>query len=149
MHMSIHFIRMMLEAYTEGCKPLCQEMQIPQTAFDILMFLANNPTYKTARDIVAVRGLKANLVSINVDRLVQEGFLERIPDQKDRRKTILNCTKRAWPIVERGRQFQQTFLEHLFEGVEEAELAAFGRVMEQVKDNLAQAQKEGQSKWNC
>ena len=42
----------------------------PQTAFDILMFLANNPEYKTARDIVEIRKIKANLVSVNVDRCV-------------------------------------------------------------------------------
>ena len=32
-------------------QPLCHELKLPQTAFDILMFLANNPEYKTARDI--------------------------------------------------------------------------------------------------
>ena len=35
------------------------------------------PDYKTARDIVEVRHIKANLVSMNVDKLVQEGYLER------------------------------------------------------------------------
>ena len=34
-----------LEEYEEMCKPFCKKMNIPQTAFDILMFLANNPEY--------------------------------------------------------------------------------------------------------
>ena len=42
------------------------------------LFLANNPDYKTARDIVEVRHIKANLVSMNVDKLVQEGYLEPV-----------------------------------------------------------------------
>ena len=61
------------QAYNAMCKPLCQELKLPQTAFDILMFLANNPDCTTARDIVEIRKIKANLVSVNVDRLVQEG----------------------------------------------------------------------------
>ena len=65
------------QAYSAMCKPLCQELKLPQTAFDILMFLANNPDCTTARDIVEIRKIKANLVSVNVDRLVQEGYLER------------------------------------------------------------------------
>ena len=65
------------QAYSAMCKPLCQELRLPQTAFDILMFLANNPDCTTARDIVEIRKIKANLVSVNVDRLVQEGYLER------------------------------------------------------------------------
>ncbi len=38
------------------------------------MFLANNSEYKTARDIVEIRKIKANLVSVNVDKLVNEGY---------------------------------------------------------------------------
>ena len=68
----IEFGRKTSAAYAALCKPLCQKLHLPQTAFDILMFLANNPGYQTASDVVEVRKLKANLVSVNVDRLVQE-----------------------------------------------------------------------------
>ena len=74
---SVEFANKTGLAYSAVCKPLCQKLHLPQTAFDILMFLANNPSYTTARDIVEVRHIKANLVSVNVDKLVQEGFLER------------------------------------------------------------------------
>ena len=119
---------------------------MPQTAFDILMFLANHPAYRSARDIVAVRGLKANLVSVNVDKLVREGLLERRPDQEDRRRTILVCTESARPVIERGRRFQQEFLEKLFRGVPEEDLAVFVRVMKKVRENLARMPKEGIAK---
>ena len=39
-----------IEGYGEMCSPFCREMNIPQTGFDILMFLANHPEYPTARD---------------------------------------------------------------------------------------------------
>ena len=52
---SIKFAHDLIETYSERCKPLCREIQMPQTAFDILMFLANNPEYNTARDIVEIR----------------------------------------------------------------------------------------------
>ena len=76
---SVEFANKTGLVYSAVCKPLCQKLPLPQTAFDILMFLANNPSYTTARDIVEVRHIKANLVSVNVDKLVQEGFLERRP----------------------------------------------------------------------
>mgnify|MGYP000258023511 CR=1 FL=1 len=76
----IEFGRKTSAAYAALCKPLCQKLHLPQTAFDILMFLANNPGYQTASDVVEVRKLKANLVSVNVDRLVQEGYLVREAD---------------------------------------------------------------------
>ena len=73
----IEFGRKTAAAYAALCKPLCQKLHLTQTAFDILMFLANNPGYQTASDVVEMRKLKANLVSVNVDRLVQEGYLVR------------------------------------------------------------------------
>lgn len=54
----------------------------------------NNPQYKTAADIVKIRGIKANLVSLHVERLVQEGYLERREVPGDRRKTELICTEK-------------------------------------------------------
>ena len=91
----IEFGRKISAAYAALCKPLCQKLHLPQTAFDILMFLANNPGYQTASDVVEVRKLKANLVSVNVDRLVQEGYLVREADPGDRRRTLLRCTEEA------------------------------------------------------
>ena len=44
---SIEFANKIGLAYGRACKPLCQKLGLPQTAFDILMFLANNPAYKT------------------------------------------------------------------------------------------------------
>ena len=140
---SLKFSHDLIETYGARCKPLCREIQMPQTAFDILMFLANNPGYNTARDIVEIRRLKANLVSINVEKLVQEGFLERIPDAKDRRKNVLICTENAKPVVEKGRQLQIDFFESLFNGINEESLRQFYGVSEKLRANLDNIRKEG------
>ena len=71
---SIEFAHNLFQSYRIRCNSFCHEMQIPPTAFDILMFLANNPAYNTAKDIVELRGVKANLVSVNVDRLVRKAI---------------------------------------------------------------------------
>ena len=125
-----------LQVYGALCKPLCQEIKMPQTAFDILMFLANNPEYSTARDIVEIRKIKANLVSINVDKLVQEGFLERQSIANDRRKTKLICTEKAQPIIYKGHKLQENFIEKLFENIDENSREIFKRTIENIEINL-------------
>ena len=79
-------------------KQVCKAYGIPETAMDILLFLANNPEYTSARDIVEVRNLKANLVSIHVDRLVRDGYLTRSEVPGDRRKHAL-ATSRIFPAI--------------------------------------------------
>ena len=140
---SIVFAHDLIETYSARCKPLCREIQMPQTAFDILMFLANNPEYNTARDIVEIRGLKANLVSINIEKLVKEGFLERMPDAKDRRKNVLICTENAKPVIEKGRQLQIGFFGNLFDGIDEESRRQFFGVIEKLRTNLDNNRKEG------
>lgn len=67
------------------------------------MFLANNPEYDTARDICRVRGIKANLVSFHVEKLVQEEYLQREPVPGDRRQVKLLLTEKSQTVVEQGR----------------------------------------------
>ena len=132
----ISFADKISRAYTRSCKALCHEMDIPQTAFDILMFLANHPEYKSARDIVEIRRIKANLVSINVDRLVQEGLLVRREVAHDRRKVELELTEKAAPIVERGRTVQKQFIDTMLQGIDETTLAAFRTALMQMEKNI-------------
>ena len=142
MNPSMEYAIKVSQAYNAVCKPLCQELKLPQTAFDILMFLANNPDCTTARDIVEIRKIKANLVSVHVDRLVQEGYLLRQPAPGDRRKCRLVCTEKAGPVVQQGRELQETFFRRLARGLEPEDLAAFRRCLEGFRRNLSQITQE-------
>ena len=110
----VHAKRFM-DAYSAAMQPLSREFAIPQTAAEILLFLANNPDYSTAGDIVNVRKIKANLVSVNVEKLAKDGYIERTNIEGDRRKIRLSLTEKAQPIVGRGKQLQQSFFDMLFE----------------------------------
>ena len=136
MNMSMEFSRKLALAYTAVCKPLCQKLKLPQTAFDILLFLANNPAYQTAADIVEVRKIKANLVSVNVDKLVRDGYLTREAVPGDRRKTRLLCTEKAQPIILQGRQLQSAFLQRLFAHTDQQMQDAFLKTISIMDKNL-------------
>lgn len=136
MNFSIAISRKIALAYSAVCKPLCRQLELPQTAFDILMFLGNNSDYKTASEIVEIRHIKANLVSVNVDRLVREGYLTRRGVEGDRQKTELLCTEKAQPIIARGRQLQNAFSERLFAGMDEEARRAFSEAMHLIEHNL-------------
>ena len=136
MNVSMEFSRKLALAYTAVCKPLCQTLKLPQTAFDILLFLANNPAYQTAADIVEVRKIKANLVSVNVDKLVRDGYLTREPMPGDRRKTRLLCTEKAQPIILQGRQLQTAFLQRLFAHTDQQMQDAFLKTISIMDKNL-------------
>ncbi len=136
MNLSIEVSRKISRAYNAMCKPLCKELELSQTAFDILMFLGNNPNYNTAGEIVEIRRIKANLVSVNVERLVREGYLLRKQVEGDRRKTGLICADKAKPIIERGRKLQKAFTERMFLNMDDDLRKAFSEATDIIEKNL-------------
>lgn len=136
MNRSISISQKIALAYSEVCKPLCKELGLPQTAFDILMFLGNNPDYKTASEIVEIRRLKANLVSVNVEKLVQEGYLTRCAVAGDPAEDGTSLHRKGSAILARGRQLQKNFSESLFAGMDEARREAFAAALAEIESNL-------------
>ena len=131
----VHAKRLM-DAYSAAMQPLSREFAIPQTAAEILLFLANNPENRTAKDICTMRRLKPGIVSLHVDTLVTLGFLERKSVPGDRRKLHLEPTEKASSIIARGRQMQERFAQTLAQGLSPEELSCFARCMETISQNL-------------
>ncbi len=133
---AVELTKKFMAAYKAAQKKVCKAWNVPEVSLDILLFLANNPEYTTARDIVEVRSIKANLVSQHVDRMVREGYLCRKEVQGDRRKRDLSLTEKAMPIIEAGRRMQTDFFETLFHGVSEEEKRAFFETMDIMSQNM-------------
>ena len=121
MNTGIEFTMKLSAAYSAVCRPLCHELNLPQTAFDILMFLANNPCCKTAS---------------NVDKLVGEGYLRREADADDRRKTHLLCTDKADAVIEQGRTLQNRFMDSLLAHIDDADRKQLTESIHQMEQNL-------------
>lgn len=134
--------RQLLEGYAAAMQPLCRREGLAPNGVDNLLFLANNPGLDTARDICTYRGLKPGIVSFHVEKLVQEGYLLRQPAPEDRRKCRLVCTRRAEPVVQRGRQVQEAFFRRMTAGLDPQDLAAFRRCLEGFQRNLSQMTQE-------
>lgn len=129
--------RLLLDAYAGIMRPLGAELNMAQTAVDILMFLANNPGYDTAKDICTMRHLKPGIVSFHVENLVQEGYLERQNVPGDRRKCRLVCTEKAASIIEKGRALQAKFMRQMTKGLEKEKIDTLVTCLETFEKNLS------------
>ena len=125
-----------MSAYSRICEPVLLKYDIPQVSFDILMFLENNPEFCTAQEISEVRGIKKNLVSVHVEKLVRAGLLQRGTVSGDRRKISLVTTEKARPVIEAGLAAQQKFYERLIAGVSEEDWAVYKRMNDRLAKNV-------------
>ena len=116
--------------------PLLERRGLTQLEMDILLFLANNPEYDTARDIVEKRHLAKSHVSVGIDALAGRGLLARQMREGNRKTIHLVLTEAAAPIVEEGRAVQRQYGETLLAGFTEEEKEELFRLLDQIGENV-------------
>lgn len=128
--------RGVIKLYNSLFVPLLEKYQLTQLEMDILLFLANNPPYDTARDIVDKRHLAKSHVSSGVESLADRGLLERSRQCGNRKTIHLHLTRQAAPIVEAGRAVQQQYGQILLEGFSAQEREMLFSFLERVGENV-------------
>lgn len=128
-------------AYEVMCRSVLSEFGMSKTSFDILMFLSNNPDFCTAKEISSMKNIKPNVVSLHVEKLVNDGYLQRRNVEGDRRKIRLVCTEKAEPILLKGHEIQREFFFLLTDGLSEQDVEKFRHYFQVVAQNAELLQK--------
>ena len=124
------------KGYARLLEPICKKCDLTRNELDVLLFLANNPDYDRAVDIVNNRGLAKSHVSMSVTSLENRGLVERIPDPLDRRTVHLKLTEQAKEITDWGCRVQKQFMDYLHQGVTEEQLAMMRMFADRVHEKI-------------
>ena len=124
------------KGYARLLEPICKKWDLTRNELDVILFLANNPEYDRAVDIVNNRGLAKSHVSMSVTSLESRGLLERIPDPTDRRTVHLRLTEKAKEVTEVGVRVQKQFMDYLHQGVTQEQLEMMRLFAERVYENI-------------
>ena len=135
--------RGMVKLYSSLFGPLLEKYGLTQLEVDILLFLANNPPFDTARDIVEKRHIAKSHVSAGVESLTRRGLLERFCQDGNRKTIHLRLTGQAAPVVEAGREVQRRYGRLLFDGFSDREQEQLFQLLERVGENVETALARG------
>ena len=122
--------------------PLCARTGLTMREVNVLLFLANNPCYTTARDVTEFRGISKSQVSQAVVFLAEIGLLSRAADVEDRRIIHLSITDAGAPIAREAQDIQMQCGERLLAGLTPAQQAQLQELMDIVLDNGANLSEE-------
>lgn len=132
--------------YTRVVSPCCEKHGLSYMEFTVLMFLANNPQFDTASQIVKHRNLTKSYVSVSIRNLEEKGLLLKEYRDSNHRSIHLLLTEKSAPIVEDGRKFQKNFREILFEGFSEEDIVTFMKFIERIDNNINNCKIKSNSK---
>ena len=124
------------KGYARLLEPICKKWDLTRNELDVILFLANNPDYDRAVDIVNHRGLSKSHVSLSINNLERRGLLRRIADPADRRMVHLRLTEEAEPIMEVGCRVQKQFMDYLHQGVTQEQLELMRLFAQRVYENI-------------
>ncbi len=122
--------------YDQMVSPVCQRYELTHIEFTVLMFLANNPKFDTAAQIVKYRRLTKSHVSLAVRALLERRLLLGEDGKDDRRTIHLSITEDAAPIIEEGRAVQSQFFAALFAGFAPEERELMAQFMNRIDQNI-------------
>ena len=126
--------RRVRDQYDAAISRAAHQCGITRPEADVLLFLYNNPTLNTARDIVYYRGFSKAYVSKAVDPLIRQGMIDMTTDPSDRRRQLLSISGGA-EIAEKLRAAQAEFMRVITEGIPQSELDCFMAVNEAMCKN--------------
>ena len=115
---------------------VCQKHGITRIELDILLFLANNPGYDTATDIVDIRYLAKSQVSAAVKHMEVCGYLRKEYSEDNRKTAHLRICDAAGTIVTDGQEAQRRFFSIMMEGIPQEELSGMKRCMDRIAENI-------------
>ena len=88
--------------YARYVLPVLAAYGVTRTELDILLFLANNPQYDTARDIIEVRRITKSHASISLKSMMESGYLRGDYNEGNRKVVHLSLLPAAMPVVRAG-----------------------------------------------
>ena len=122
--------------------PLLERTGLTMREVHVLLFLANNPGYDTARDVTLYRGMSKSQVSQAVELLCAEGLLQRTPDGTDRRMVHLSITPEGRPLARECQGLQEHCGARLLDGLSPEQVCQLRELLETVLDNGARLAEE-------
>lgn len=128
-------------------KSVCDKYQLIQMEYNILMFLYNNPQYNTAADIVKVRKSTKSHVSTSLKCLEDRGFIEKKQSEENKKYVELFLLDDARKIVEDDMSVQKQFINNIFQGLTEEEIAMCTAIFRKICHNAKECLNRSVKGW--
>ena len=123
--------------------PIARRYGLSMREINVVLFLANNPGYDTARDITEYRGISKSQVSQAVELLVELSYLTRTPDPDDRRLLHLALTEEGLALARECKAVQARCGQELLEGMTEDQVRQLQELWDMVRANGERLSREG------
>ena len=128
--------------YDQSLEPVCKKYQLTRMELDILLFLANNPGYDTAKDIIERRRLTKSHVSMSLKDLERRELVQKEYYPGNQKTAHLRLSSASVQMVAEGQQAQKKFFQTVFRDFNPEDVSRMEDYFERMRKNMQNALKE-------
>ena len=128
--------------YTVSLEPVCKQYDLTRMELDILLFLANNPQYDSAKDIIERRKLTKSHVSTSIKSLTKNNYLKPVYLPNNKKTVHLKLLNSADEIIKADQQAQKNFFETILKDFSKDEKQTIINAFSKIQRNAQQKLKE-------
>ncbi len=128
--------------YDQSLEPVCKKYQLTRMELDILLFLANNPGYDTAKDIIERRRLTKSHVSMSLKDLERRDLVQKEYYPGNQKTAHLKLSSASIQMVAEGQQAQKKFFQTVFRDFNPEDVSWMEDYFERMRKNMQNALKE-------
>ena len=128
--------------YDQSLEPVCKKYQLTRMELDILLFLANNPGYDTAKDIIERRRLTKSHVSMSLKDLERRDLVQKEYYPGNQKTAHLKLSSASIQMVAEGQQAQKKFFQTVFREFNPEDVSRMEDYFERMRKNMQNALKE-------
>lgn len=122
--------------YSRCVEEVCVKHGITRMELDILLFLANNPCFDTATDIVEIRYLSKSQVSSSIKTLEEKRYLRREYTENNKKTAHLRVCEASRSVIADGKEAQEKFLSIMLQGLTEPERNCMKKCYDHILENI-------------
>lgn len=122
--------------YQKLVKPVYTKYGLTDMEFSILMFLHYYPEINTASDLVKTASFSKSHVSMAVNNLVKNGYLETSFENNNHKTVHLHLLDKADSVIKEGHETNTAFVKKVTEGISKEEIELFDSLLERMYTNI-------------
>lgn len=122
--------------YAKCVEAVCEKHGITRMELDILLFLANNPCFDTATEIVEIRYLSKSQVSASIKLLEQKMYIRKVYTDGNKKTAHLKICEAAEKIIRDGKAAQENFLSIMLNDFSPIEIKSMKQYTDRIYHNI-------------
>lgn len=127
--------KMITYYYDALTRSLCERHGLTRMEYEVLLFLVENPTVKTAAEIVRLRRATKSHVSLALAALEEKRLIERRTCPENKKRIEIFLSEDGVLIAREGTALREKLKTELFAGLTDEERAIYRCIFEKICKN--------------